>query len=147
MSNWKNTNIPQAKKNTRIAIVAAKFNEEYVNILLENTKKGLLECEIEEKNINIVRVPGAFEVPFACKKLMNEKKYDAIIALGIIIRGETIHFELVANETARGIMKLNTKEKIPVLFGVLACENKKQVEARLELGHDFAVSTVEMIHI
>lgn len=145
MSTWKSTDEVVAKKRTRVAIVAAEFNKEYVDTLLENTKKGLLDCGVKEKKIDIVRVPGSFELPFACKKMAQSRKYDAIIALGVIIRGKTIHFELVSNEAARGITELNLLLNTPIIFGVLACDTKKQVTDRLPLGEDFAKSAIKMM--
>ena len=147
MSTWEKKNIPRAKAGMRVAIVAAEFNKEYADSLLQHTKNELVKCGGEENNIDIVRVPGAFELPFACKRVMETKKYDVIIALGVVIRGETIHFELVANEAARGIMRLNTEGKIPIIFGILACENETQVKKRLKLGKSFAHGAIEMVGI
>lgn len=129
-------------KKLKIAIVLPYFNEELGLELLENTKKELLKNDIQEKNISLTRVAGALELPFACKKIAL-KKPDAIIALGIVIRGETSHFDLVTETAHQGLMKVQLKELVPVIFGILACENLKQVKDRisskgLNKGQEFA---------
>ncbi len=146
MSNW-NADQPKAKKEFRVGIVAAQFNNTYADALLGRTLEGLIEYGLTEETIDVIRVPGSFELPFVAKKLMDSKSYDGIICLGVIIRGDTLHFNLVADNTARGLTMLNTKGKIPVIFGVLACENKDQAQARIELGLEHAKTMVEMMNL
>lgn len=126
----------------KIAVVLPYFNEELGLELFENVKKELLSNNVLEKNISLTRVAGALEIPFACKKLAM-KKPDAIIALGIVIRGETSHYDLVTETAHQGIMKVQLEEVIPIIFGILACENLKQVKERtsskgLDKGKEFA---------
>lgn len=126
----------------KISIILPYFNEELGLELFENTKIELLKNGVQEKNISLTRVAGALELPFACKKIAL-KKPDAIIALGIVIRGETSHYDLVTETTHLGLMKVQLKELVPVIFGILACENLKQVKDRvsakgLNKGKEFA---------
>ncbi len=138
----KKTEIKVDGRKLKIAIFLPYFNEELGLELFENTKIELLKNGVQEKNINLVRVAGALELPFACKKIAL-KKPDAIIALGIVIRGETSHYDLVTETTHQGLMKVQLKELVPVIFGILACENLKQVKDRvsakgLNKGKEFA---------
>ena len=129
-------------KKLKIAVILPFFNEELGLELFENVKKELLSNNVQEKNINLTRVAGALEIPFACKKLAM-KKPDAIIALGIVIRGETSHYDLVTETAHQGLMKIQLEEITPIIFGILACENLKQVKERisskgLDKGKEFA---------
>jgi 6,7-dimethyl-8-ribityllumazine synthase len=138
----KKTEIKIDGSKLKIAIVLPYFNEELGLELLKNTKEELLKNNVQEKNISLTRVAGALELPFACKKIAL-KKPDAIIALGIVIRGETSHFDLVTETSHQGLMKVQLDETIPVIFGILACENLKQVKDRvsakgLNKGKEFA---------
>lgn len=114
----------------KIAIILPYFNEELGLELLENTKKELLNQKVKASNIKLVRVAGALEIPFACQKIAEKYKPNAIIALGIIVRGKTKHFDLVSENTYQGIMKVQLEKKIPIAFGVLTCENAKQAKER-----------------
>jgi len=133
-------------KGKRIALVAAQFNQDQVLELQKNVLSELLVSEVSEDDVETVWVPGSFEIPFTCQKILKTKKYDAIITLGIIIRGETFHFELIAEQTARGIMTLNLNSEIPIIFGVLACDTEKQAQERLSLGKDFAKAALQMVN-
>jgi len=115
----------------KIAIVLPYFNENLGLELLENAKKTLLENQVKESNIKIFRVAGALEIPFACQKILKKTKFDGIIALGIVIRGETKHFDLVCETTYKGLMKIQIEKNIPIAFGILACENISQVKDRV----------------
>ena len=126
-------------KKLKITIVLPYFNEEIGLKLLENTKKELSAQNVQQKNIKIIRVAGALEIPFACQKIATKYKPDAIIALGIIIRGQTKHFDLVAENTYQGIMRVQLEQKIPIIFGVLTCENVKQAKERIK---EFATSAL-----
>ena len=138
----KKTEIKVDGKKLKISVVLPYFNEELGLELFENVKKELLSNNVQEKNINLTRVAGALEIPFACKKLAM-KKPDAIIALGIVIRGETSHYDLVTETAHQGLMKIQLEEITPIIFGILACENLKQVKERisskgLDKGKEFA---------
>ncbi|MEK7673393.1 MAG: 6,7-dimethyl-8-ribityllumazine synthase [Patescibacteria group bacterium] len=114
----------------KIAIILPYFNDEMGMELFENTKKTLLENGVPQKNINLIRVAGALEIPFACKKAL-AKKPQAIIALGIVIRGETSHYELVTENCYQGLMQLQLTQTTPMIFGIQTCENIKQAQARI----------------
>ena len=139
MSTWQSKSL-KADKDLQVGIVVAEFNAEYTEKLLANCQEELGLCGVSK--IIVQYVPGSFELPFVAAKL--QKQVDVVICLGVIIRGDTVHFELVANETARGIMQLNLSGSVPVIFGVLACENSKQVEARLVLGKELARAAIKM---
>lgn len=117
----------------KIALVCTRWNAHITGKLLEGCLFALSESGVKQKNITVLDVAGAYELPFACKHLMNsKKKYDAIVALGCLIKGETMHFEYIANAVAQGLMALNVDDdtSVPVIFGVLTCLNEKQALAR-----------------
>lgn len=122
----------------KINIVLPYFNDIIGNKLLKNTKDELIRNQVQRKNISVTRVSGALEIPFACQKIIKEKLPDAIIALGVIIRGETSHYELVTTTTYQGIMHVQIEEEIPIIFGILACENQTQAKKRLHKGTEAA---------
>jgi len=131
----------------KIAIILPYFNDELGLELFENTKAELLNQNVALKNIRLIRVAGCLEIPFACQKVIEKYKPNAIIALGIIIRGETKHFDLVSETAHQGIMKVQLDKKIPISFGIIACENTKQAIARvnknkLNKGKEFAIAAL-----
>lgn len=144
MSFW-HGDFPRAEENFQVALVVAEFNSDFTEALLETTIRGLVKCGITEENIKTFWVPGSFELPFAAQKL-TAKDFDSILALGCIIRGETVHFELVAENCASGIMRVNLESDIPIIFGVLAVETAEQAAERIPLGIDFAKSAVKMMN-
>lgn len=142
MQTGKRKDIEVNGKKLKIAVVLPYYNEELGLELFENVKKELMRNNVSEKNINLTRVAGALEIPFACKKLTIIQP-DAIIALGIVIRGETSHYDLVTDTAHQGLMKIQLEEVVPIIFGILACENIKQVKERisekgLNKGKEFA---------
>ena len=118
----------------KIAVVLPYFNKKLGEELLKNTKSELLRNNVKAENITVTRVAGALEIPFACKKVISKDKPDAIIAMGIIIRGETSHFDLVSETTYQGIMNLQLANETPIIFGILSCENIGQAEERVSKG-------------
>ena len=132
----------------RIGIVQARFNESITNALAEACKAELLALGVVDKHIEHVRVPGALEVPVALQALAEKDEFDALIALGCIIRGETYHFELVANESGAGVTRLSLDYQIPIANAILTTENLEQAVARqTEKGRDAARVAVEMAHL
>ena len=134
----------------RIAIVAARFNQEIVDELLAGCVRRLEDQGISNDRVDVQRVPGAFELPLAAKLLAQTKKYSAVICLGAVVRGETPHFEYVAGESARGIAEVALSEKLPVIFGVLTTENEQQAWDRCggkngHAGERAADAALEMI--
>lgn len=140
---------PQNNKNIKIGIVFSEYNSSIGNELLNNCLDTLKKHQVAQKNIEIVKVPGALETPIAAKILANKKKYHAIIALGIVLKGETYHFELVCNQTYSGLMKVSLNNKIPIIFGIIAANTKVQAVKRaqkkgLNKGKEFAETAIQM---
>jgi len=135
-------------KELSIGIVQARFNEGVTNALADACKQELFALGVEEKNITHVKVPGALEVPCALQALAETENYDALIALGCIIRGETYHFELVANESGSAVTRLALDYQLPIANAILTVENMAQAEARqTEKGRDAARVAVEMANL
>lgn len=135
-------------KKLSIAIVQARFNESITNALAAACRQELTSLGVEEKNITHVKVPGALEVPSALQALAESGKYDALIALGCIIRGETYHFELVANESGAAVTRLALDYQLPIANAILTTENLVQAQARQdEKGRDAARVAVEMANL
>jgi 6,7-dimethyl-8-ribityllumazine synthase len=130
----------------RVGIVRARFNEEIGTKLLEACRKRLAELKVAE--ITVVSVPGSLEAPLALQKLANTEKYDALVALGAVIRGETYHFEVVANESASGLMQVQLDSGIPVANGILTADTEDQASKRAaQKGRDCAEVAVEMANL
>ncbi len=130
----------------RIGIVRARFNESIGAAMLEACRKHLAELRVAAPTV--VSVPGALEVPLALQKLANTEKYDALIALGAVIRGETYHFEIVAGESASGLMQVQLDSGIPVANGILTADTEAQAEKRAaQKGRDCAEVAVEMANL
>jgi 6,7-dimethyl-8-ribityllumazine synthase len=139
-------------KESRIAIVVSRWNEEITNALSEGCVKALKQSGVKGKNITMVEVPGSFELPSAAKMVVENKKFDAVICLGCIIKGETRHDEFIAQAVARGIMDLNLRYNIPFIFGVLTCETMDQAQDRAggkhgNKGVEAAASAVKMMQL
>ncbi len=131
-----------------IGIVQARFNESITHALAEACRAELLALGVEAKNIDHVFVPGALEVPVALQAMAEKGNYDALVALGCIIRGETYHFELVANESASGVTRVALDYQLPVANAILTTENMEQAVARqVEKGRDAARVAVEMANL
>ena len=136
----------------RFAIVVARFNSFITERLLQSASNGLLRSGAAKKDINIIRVPGAFEIPSAARTLAETKKYHAIICLGCLIRGDTAHYDVIVNEVTRGIGQSAQETGIPHAFGVLTCENLEQAIDRAGLkmgnkGFEAALAAVEMANL
>ncbi len=131
-----------------IGIVQARFNESITNALAEACRAELAALGVANDNIDHVRVPGALEVPTALQAMAEKGGYDALIALGCIIRGETYHFELVSNESGAGITRIGLDYGMPIANAILTTENDEQAEARMaEKGADAARVAVEMSNL
>ena len=131
-----------------IGIVQARFNEGITNILAAACLQELDALGVKEKNITHVKVPGALEVPCALQALAETENFDALIALGCIIRGETYHFELVANESGSAVTRLALDYQLPIANAILTVENLAQAQARQEeKGRDAARVAVEMANL
>jgi 6,7-dimethyl-8-ribityllumazine synthase len=136
----------------RFAIVVSRFNAFITERLLQSAYDGLVQCAAKGEDIKIVRVPGAFEIPSAARTLAETKKYDAIICLGCLLRGDTAHYDVIVNEVARGIGQSAQETGVPHAFGVLTCENLEQAIDRAGLkmgnkGFEAALAAVEMANL
>ncbi len=141
------TQLLDGKKLT-IGIVQARFNEGITNALYDACHQELLALGVQEKNITRVTVPGALEVPLVLKAMAERDDFDALIALGCIIRGETYHFELVANESGAGCTQVSLETNTPIANAILTTENVAQAVARQEeKGRDAAQVAVEMANL
>lgn len=137
-------------KNYKVAIVQARFNEDITDNLLKGALKALKKAGLSEKNIDVFKVPGSFEIPFQCLKLAKTKKYFGIISLGAIIKGETAHFEYVARAVTDGILKVMLEKEILISFGVITTLNLAQAKKRSgnnekNKGFEAAMALLEMI--
>lgn len=140
------------EKSLRLAIVISKFNDEITGGLLQGALEVLIENDISDKNVNVISCPGAFEIPLTAKTLIKKKKYDAIICLGAVIKGETAHFEFISYAVTHGILQLNLEGGIPVTFGILTCYSDEQAERRsspdaANKGREAALAALDMIKL
>lgn len=136
----------------KIAIVVSQFNQAITSELLHGAKNYLLEAGVAEEAIHTVFVPGAIEIPLISKLLAKKNHYDAIIALGAVIRGETSHYDYVCNQVSQGCQQVMLEFEIPVIFGVLTTENEQQALDRIggkegHKGRDAAEAALAMIKI
>ena len=139
-------------KNKKIAIIAGRFNSFIVEHLISGAKEALLKHGADDSDIDLLYVPGAFEIPLALKKTANSGKYDGIVALGAVIRGGTPHFEFVAGECVKGISQVVLDSEIPIAFGVLTVDTVEQAIERSgtnseNKGAEAAESTIRMINL
>jgi 6,7-dimethyl-8-ribityllumazine synthase len=139
--------LPDGKKFS-IAIVQARFNEPITKALVAACQAELLTLGVVQKNITVVQVPGALEIPVTLLMLAEQMKYDALVAVGCVIRGETYHFELVANESSAGLSRISLDYQVPVVNAILTTESVGQAQRRqTEKGRDAARVAVEMAHL
>jgi 6,7-dimethyl-8-ribityllumazine synthase len=152
-------NVPKSVEGTlivpqgaRFAIVAARFNSFIVERLVEGALDALRRHGADPSKITVVRVPGAWEIPFACARLASGKKLDAVIALGAVIRGATPHFEHVSNEVSKGVAQVSVQSGVPVSFGVLTTDTIEQAIERAgtkagNKGFDAALAAIELVSL
>jgi 6,7-dimethyl-8-ribityllumazine synthase len=114
------------------AVVVSRFNETYTARLLEGALKALAEGDVADDGVDVIRVPGAFEIPLVARRCAGSGKYAAVICLGAVIRSDTPHFDYVAGESARGIMNAGLETDVPVIFGVMTLEDQQQAEVRTQ---------------
>jgi len=139
-------------ENVKFAIVVGRFN----SLITERLLEGAIDCIIrhngKEENIDIIRVPGSFEIPLTAKKLAKTGKYDAIICLGAVIRGATPHFDYVASEVTKGIAQVSLETEIPIAYGILTTDTIEQAIERAgtkmgNKGFDAALTAIEMVNV
>lgn len=139
-------------RDMKVGIVAARFNEFITAKLVSGALDGLKRHDVDEENIHVAWVPGAFEIPLIASKMAKSGKYDAVICLGAVIRGNTTHYDYVCSEVSKGIAAVSLASDIPVLFGVLTTENIEQAIERAgtkagNKGYDCALSAIEMVNL
>lgn len=139
-------------KDIKIGIVAARFNEFITSKLLGGAVDALKRHDVDDDNIEVAWVPGAFEIPLIASKMAKSNKYDAIICLGAVIRGNTTHYDYVCSEVSKGIAHVSLNSDIPVMFGVVTTENIEQAIERAgtksgNKGFDCAVGAIEMVNL
>jgi 6,7-dimethyl-8-ribityllumazine synthase len=141
-----------AVRGVRVALLVSRFNSFIVESLLSGAVDTLKRHGAEERELQIIRVPGAYEMPIAAKRLAASQRYDAIIALGAVIRGGTPHFEYVAGECTKGLSQVSLQHDIPIAFGVLTVDSIEQAIERAgtkagNKGAEAALSAIEMINV
>jgi 6,7-dimethyl-8-ribityllumazine synthase len=139
-------------KGQKIAIIVSRFNSFIAERLVDGALDALTRHGVEDDNISIVRVPGAFEIPLTAQKLADMNQFDAIICLGAVIRGSTPHFDYVSAEVSKGIASVGLEKGLPVVFGVLTTDNIEQAIERAgskagNKGFDAALSALEMVNL
>ncbi len=136
----------------RVAVLASRFNEEITRKLVDGALSTLVSHGVSSDDIDLIWVPGAWELPLVARWALGSDRYDAIVALGAVIRGDTPHFDYVAGETARGLADASADSEIPIAFGVLTCDTWEQAEARVggaegNKGADAALVALEMVDL
>jgi 6,7-dimethyl-8-ribityllumazine synthase len=143
---------PLDAKGLKIALIASRFNEFVTAKLVEGALDGLVRHGADPNNLTVVKVPGSFELPQVAARLSAQGKYDAIVALGCLIRGETPHFDLIASEAVKGLSQAAVSSGVPVSFGVLTCDTMEQAIDRAggkagNKGWDAALAAIEMVSL
>ena len=139
-------------KDLKIGIINSRFNEFITSKLLSGAEDCLLRHDVSPENIEIVWVPGAFEIPLVAQKMAKSGKYDAIICLGCVIRGATYHYDYVCSEVSKGIAKVSLDSELPIIFGIVTTENIEQAIERAgtkagNKGYDCAMNALEMANL
>ena len=136
----------------KVGIVASRFNEFIVTKLIGGARDGLIRHGVDDKDIDLVWVPGAFEIPLAAKRMAESGKYDAVICLGAVIRGATSHYDYVCAEVSKGVATAGLATNVPTIFGILTTDNIEQAIERAgtksgNKGYDCACSAIEMVNM
>lgn len=132
-------------KNMKVGIVVARWNSEITEGLFENVLQMLKNCNTVDKNIKKISVAGSVEIPFVLHKMAKSKKYDFLVALGCVIKGDTPHFIYVCKMAQEGVLKVMIEDNIPVGFGVLTVNNIKQAKKRIHVGGEAALAALELV--
>ena len=139
-------------KDLKFGLVASRFNEFITKKLLEGAEDALLRHDVNKEDIEITWVPGSFEIPLIAKKLAQTKRYDAVICLGAVIRGDTPHFEYIAAEVTKGIAKVSLDTGLPVIYGIITADTLEQAIERAgtkagNKGFEAAMNAIEMVNL
>ncbi|MGA7749930.1 MAG: 6,7-dimethyl-8-ribityllumazine synthase [Gallionella sp.] len=132
----------------RIGIVQSRFNAEVCEGLLGACREQLVQQDVREEDITLATVPGALEIPLALQRMAQSGKFDALIALGAVIRGDTYHFEVVSNESARGVSEVQLHTGVPIANAIMTTDNDEQAIARIQVkGSEAALTAIEMVNL
>ena len=131
----------------KVGIVVARFNKNITEKILASALATLQEYKVKDKNIKVVSVPGSVEIPFTLQKLARTKKYDCLVALGAVIKGETDHYIYVCKMAQEGVLRVILDYRIPVGFGILTVENLEQAKTRLDIGAAASVAALELANL
>ncbi|HTU81962.1 MAG TPA: 6,7-dimethyl-8-ribityllumazine synthase [Candidatus Acidoferrales bacterium] len=136
----------------RFGIVAARFYRELSDWLTDGARRALTDCSVADADVEVFDVPGCFELPLACRNLIEQRGFDAMVALGAVIRGETPHFDYVAGECARGLMDVQLRTGVPIGFGVLTTDDVAQAQeradpARGDKGYEAALAAATLLRL
>ena len=136
----------------KIGVVVARWNDFMSNKLLEGAEDCLIRHGVDKKNIDVAKVPGSFELPLGVKKMAKSDRYDAIVCLGVIIRGATPHFDFIAAETTKGIAQVSLDKEIPVSYGIITSDSMEQAIERSgskagNKGAEAALAAIEMVNV
>lgn len=135
-------------RDRRVALVVSRFNKEIGDGLLKSALRALSETGVSDDRIKVVSVPGALETPLALQRLAQTGDFDALVALGAVIRGDTYHFEIVANESAAGVSSVQLEFGIPIGNGILTCDTEEQARARMDAkGYEAARAAIELANL
>ncbi|MFH1222898.1 MAG: 6,7-dimethyl-8-ribityllumazine synthase [Pseudomonadota bacterium] len=139
-------------KGCKVAVVVARFNSFMTQKMLDGAMDTLSRHGLDTEKVDVLWVPGAFEIPLACKRLANAKKYDGVVALACIIRGATPHFEYISSEVSKGVAKVMLDENMPIGFGIVTADTMEQAIERAgskngNKGSDAAIAVVEQINL
>lgn len=143
---------PLKAEGKRFGLIVSRFNDFFTEKLLEGALDCLNRHGCKDEDIKIVRVPGSFEIPYAAKKMAESKKYDAIVAIGAVVRGATPHFDFVANEVTKGVANVSLSTGVPVIYGVITTDTLEQAIERAgtkagNKGWNAALSAIEMANL
>jgi 6,7-dimethyl-8-ribityllumazine synthase len=136
----------------RFALVVARFHAELGDMLLDGARRALRRCNVADEDVTLLDVPGCFEIPLACRNAIETQRFDALVALGAVVRGETPHFEYVAGECARGIMDVQLATGTPIGFGILTTDNLQQARERAspdggDKGYSAAIAAATLLSL
>ena len=138
---------PLDGRGLRIGIIVARYNWHITGALMQIAQKELVQMGVQARDIRIILVPGAYELPITAQAMLDgDSKYDALICFGCVMKGETRHDVVVSDAAAQGLMQVILHTRVPVILGVICAENQSQAEARIERGCECARSAVEMVH-
>lgn len=142
--------LPPNGQDKKIAIAVARFNAEVTELMLQGCQAALAEQAVAAEDITVARVPGAWELPLLCQQMAASGRFDAVIAIGAVVRGETAHFDFISSECARGLQQASLNTGVPIAFGVLTPENAEQAferadPERKDKGREAALAALEMI--